>query len=150
MHINDLETPVVLIDQDILDRNLRGMADYCASHRIALRPHTKTHKIPEIGRLQVQYGSAGITVAKVSEAEVMADAGISDIVVVYPVWEKANGDAWPSWPSASGSQSRWIPCSWRKAFRERQRRRVSRSEFDWNSIRACAGAGCPSKPRRSR
>ena len=86
MHINDLETPVVLIDQDILDRNLRGMADYCASHRIALRPHTKTHKIPEIGRLQVQYGSAGITVAKVSEAEVMADAGISDIVVVYPVW----------------------------------------------------------------
>ena len=86
MHINDLETPVVLIDQEILDRNLRRMAEYCASHQIALRPHTKTHKIPEIARLQVKYGSTGITVAKVSEAEVMASAGLSDIVVVYPVW----------------------------------------------------------------
>ena len=76
MHINDLETPVVLIDQEILDRNLRRMAEYCASHQIALRPHTKTHKIPEIARLQVKYGSTGITVAKVSEAEVMASAGL--------------------------------------------------------------------------
>ena len=86
MYINDLETPAILIDQDILDRNLRKMADYCASHKIALRPHTKTHKIPEIARLQVQYGSPGITVAKLSEAEVMAAAGLSDIVIVYPVW----------------------------------------------------------------
>ena len=86
MHIDEIETPAVLIDRDILERNLSRMADYCASHRIALRPHTKTHKIPEIARLQVRYGSRGITVAKVSEAEVMAAAGLPDIVIVYPVW----------------------------------------------------------------
>jgi D-serine deaminase-like pyridoxal phosphate-dependent protein len=62
------------------------MADYCKKHRLALRPHTKTHKIPEIARRQIEYGAPGITVAKLGEADVMADGGISDITVVYPLW----------------------------------------------------------------
>jgi D-serine deaminase-like pyridoxal phosphate-dependent protein len=86
MNIYDLETPAILIDTDTLERNLGSMANYCKTHNLLLRPHTKTHKIPEIAWLQMQYGAPGITVAKVSEAEVMADAGISNIVVVYPVW----------------------------------------------------------------
>lgn len=86
MNIDSLETPALLIDREILDHNLRKMASYCAAHKLALRPHTKTHKIPEIARLQMQYGAAGITVAKLAEAEVMADAGLRDIVVVYPLW----------------------------------------------------------------
>jgi D-serine deaminase-like pyridoxal phosphate-dependent protein len=86
MNIYEIETPAVLIDADTLDRNLRGMANYCKTHSLALRPHTKTHKIPEIARLQMQHGAPGITVAKLAEAEVMANAGMPDIVVVYPIW----------------------------------------------------------------
>ncbi len=86
MHVDDIETPALLIEAEILDRNLRAMAGYCGNHNLALRPHTKTHKIPEIARMQIKYGAPGITVAKVSEAEVMADGGIDDIVIVYPIW----------------------------------------------------------------
>lgn len=86
MTIHELETPAVLIDIDIMDRNLRRMADYCAAHRLVLRPHTKTHKIPQIAKLQMEFGAPGITVAKLGEAEVMADAGIEDILIVYPLW----------------------------------------------------------------
>jgi D-serine deaminase-like pyridoxal phosphate-dependent protein len=86
--IHDLETPALLIDRNVLDRNLSKMASYCKDHKLALRPHTKTHKIPEIARLQLQQGAAGITVAKLGEAEVMANAGIEDILIVYPLWGK--------------------------------------------------------------
>jgi D-serine deaminase-like pyridoxal phosphate-dependent protein len=86
MNIHDLDTPAVLIDIDTLGRNLSGMSNYCHAHNLTLRPHTKTHKIPQIARLQLQYGAPGITVAKLGEAEVMADAGINDILIVYPLW----------------------------------------------------------------
>lgn len=86
MVIDEIETPAVLIEAEILDRNLRAMAGYCGRHGLSLRPHTKTHKIPQIAKLQLEYGAPGITVAKLSEAEVMANAGISDILVVYPLW----------------------------------------------------------------
>jgi D-serine deaminase-like pyridoxal phosphate-dependent protein len=86
MKIDEIDTPAVLIEAETLDQNLRRMSDYCKGHDLALRPHTKTHKIPEIARLQVRYGSTGITVAKLGEAEVMADAGLTDITVVYPLW----------------------------------------------------------------
>jgi D-serine deaminase-like pyridoxal phosphate-dependent protein len=90
MTIDDLDTPAVLIDVERLHRNLARMANYCSERNLVLRPHTKTHKIPEIARLQVQYGSPGITVAKLGEAEVMADAGINDILIVYPLWGERN------------------------------------------------------------
>ncbi len=86
MKIDEIETPAVLIERETLDRNLRTVASYCKKNDLALRPHTKTHKILEIARLQIKYGATGITVAKLAEAEVMADGGISDIVVVYPLW----------------------------------------------------------------
>jgi D-serine deaminase-like pyridoxal phosphate-dependent protein len=69
-----------------MERNIRRLADYCAQHRIALWPHTKTHKSPEIARKQLAAGSPGITVAKVGEAEVMADAGLRDILIAYPCY----------------------------------------------------------------
>lgn len=89
MNIFEIETPAVLIDSATLDRNLFNMASYCKAHNLALRPHTKTHKIPEIARLQLKYGAPGITVAKLAEAEVMADAGMSDITIVYPLWAES-------------------------------------------------------------
>lgn len=86
MHISEVDTPAVLIDLDVLERNLRRAQEYCSSHGIALRPHMKTHKTPEIGRMQVEFGAVGLTCAKLGEAEVMADAGIKDLFIAYPLW----------------------------------------------------------------
>lgn len=91
MKIQDIETPAVLIDLGILEGNLSRMADYCRAHGLALRPHTKTHKIPQIALLQMLHGAAGITVAKLGEAEVMVEAGLKDILIVYPIW---GADKW--------------------------------------------------------
>jgi len=85
MHISELDTPAVVVDLDVLDTNLREMAAYCAQHGLSLRPHTKTHKIPEIARMQIRAGARGITVAKLGEAEVMAREGLDDILVAYPI-----------------------------------------------------------------
>jgi D-serine deaminase-like pyridoxal phosphate-dependent protein len=86
MHRKELSTPALTIDLDILEDNLNRMAHYCKEHGLGLRPHTKTHKTPELARMQVDRGAVGLTVAKVGEAEVMADAGLDDILVAYPVW----------------------------------------------------------------
>ena len=85
MHISELDTPAIVIDLDIMERNLRRAADYAAQHGLRLRPHTKTHKIPALARRQLQLGAAGITVAKVGEAEVMLAAEPRDLLVAYPV-----------------------------------------------------------------
>jgi D-serine deaminase-like pyridoxal phosphate-dependent protein len=85
MHVNELDTPALVVDLDILETNLREMAAYCAGHGLSLRPHIKTHKIPAIAQMQVTSGAHGITVAKLGEAEVMARAGIKDILIAYPI-----------------------------------------------------------------
>src|ERR671913_1774796 len=78
-------TPYVLIDGAKMERNVLKMAEVARVTGVALRPHVKTHKIPGIARNQLEAGAAGITVAKLSEAEVMADGGIEDIFVAYPL-----------------------------------------------------------------
>lgn len=85
MQISDLDTPAVLIDLDVMERNLDRVAAYCREHDLRLRPHTKTHKIPAIGALQLARGAAGLTVAKVSEAEVMLASGTQDLLIAYPI-----------------------------------------------------------------
>ena len=86
MHYRQLSTPALTIDLDVLERNLDQMARYCREHGLGLRPHTKTHKTPEVARMQVERGAAGLTVAKVGEAEVMASAGLDDILVAFPIY----------------------------------------------------------------
>ena len=81
-----LDTPSPWVDLDIMERNLKSMADYCAKHGINLRPHTKTHKIPQFAKRQLELGASGITCAKTGEAIIMAEAGIADIFIAYPVW----------------------------------------------------------------
>jgi D-serine deaminase-like pyridoxal phosphate-dependent protein len=81
----DLETPCLVVDPIILKRNIARMAMVAQTAGVALRPHVKTHKIPEIAKMQLSAGAKGITVAKVSEAEVMAEAGIDDIFIAYPL-----------------------------------------------------------------
>ena len=85
MHVFELDTPALVVDLDVMERNLSRMADYCRRHQLRLRPHTKTHKIPELARKQVESGAAGITVAKLDEAEVMIDAGLDDLLIAYPI-----------------------------------------------------------------
>ncbi len=85
MHISELETPAVVVDIDVMERNLSRVADYCRGHNLLLRPHTKTHKIPELAKRQIAGGATGITVAKLGEAEVMLAAGIDDILIAYPI-----------------------------------------------------------------
>lgn len=86
MKYTDLSTPALTIDLDILERNLDRMAAYCCEHGLRLRPHTKTHKVPEVARMQMERGAVGLTVAKVGEAEVMAAAGLDEILVAFPIW----------------------------------------------------------------
>ncbi|MDF2657698.1 MAG: alanine racemase [Paenibacillus sp.] len=79
------ESPTVLIDLDILDKNLRDTANNASRAGVKLRPHTKTHKSVWLAKEQIRYGAAGITVAKLGEAEVMAEGGIDDILIAFPV-----------------------------------------------------------------
>jgi D-serine deaminase-like pyridoxal phosphate-dependent protein len=83
--LDELETPALLIDLDALEANLTEMAAVAARAGVGLRPHTKTHKSPEIARMQVAAGAAGITCAKLGEAEVMADAGLDDLLIAFPL-----------------------------------------------------------------
>ncbi|HYW47287.1 MAG TPA: alanine racemase [Bryobacteraceae bacterium] len=85
MLISELDTPALVVDLDIMEANLRRAADYARANGLRLRPHTKTHKSTRIGKRQLERGAAGLTVAKVSEAEVMLGAEPADILVAYPI-----------------------------------------------------------------
>jgi D-serine deaminase-like pyridoxal phosphate-dependent protein len=85
MQVSELDTPALVIDLDIMERNLQRVAGYARDHSLRLRPHTKTHKIPALGRKQLDLGAAGLTVAKVGEAQVMLNASPPDLLVAYPV-----------------------------------------------------------------
>ncbi len=83
--IDELDTPALLIDYDAMERNLVAMANHAAVKGIGLRPHVKTHKCPMIAKRQIELGAVGICAAKVSEAEVMVDAGIENVLITSPV-----------------------------------------------------------------
>jgi D-serine deaminase-like pyridoxal phosphate-dependent protein len=78
-------TPYLRVDLDRLRRNVRRTAEWATTNRVALRPHAKTHKSPEIARLQLGQGAVGLTVATLGEAEVFARHGCTDLFVAYPV-----------------------------------------------------------------
>src|SRR2546429_4618660 len=78
----DLDTPALYVDLDALERNIPRMQQQCRAWGVGLRPHVKTHKIPEIAKLQLDAGAIGITVAKVGEAEVLPG---DDVLVAYPL-----------------------------------------------------------------
>ena len=83
MLIHDLDTPTVVCDLDKLERNINSYANNAKSVGIPLWSHTKSHKIPEIAHMQVKSGVVGICCQKVGEAEVMAAAGITNIIIPY-------------------------------------------------------------------
>ncbi|WP_428631243.1 DSD1 family PLP-dependent enzyme [Sphingopyxis sp.] len=81
----DLNTPVLILDIDALDRNIAAMAGLAAHHGVALRPHAKTHKSVEIARRQQAAGAVGLCCAKIGEAEVLASGGVTGILITSPV-----------------------------------------------------------------
>jgi D-serine deaminase-like pyridoxal phosphate-dependent protein len=83
MLAEDLDTPCAVVDLDVMEANLRRCQSYLDKSGLALRPHIKTHKIPEFAHLQIRLGAKGITCQKLGEAEVMVEAGITDILLTY-------------------------------------------------------------------
>lgn len=82
---NMIDTPALLVDLERVKKNLTSMQQKADTAQVKLRPHTKTHKMPYFAKMQMEMGAAGICVAKVGEAEVMADAGIRDIFIATEI-----------------------------------------------------------------
>lgn len=80
-----LNTPVLVLDLDRLDRNIAAMQTKAKDKGVALRPHAKTHKSVDIARRQIAAGAVGVCCAKIGEAEVMADAGVAGVLITSPV-----------------------------------------------------------------
>nr|WP_306267538.1 alanine racemase [Pararhizobium sp. IMCC3301] len=81
-----VETPAVLVDMDVAERNIRTYQDYCDRHSLRLRPHIKTHKLPFLAEYQLAQGAIGITCQKISEAEAMVAGGdMRDILITYNI-----------------------------------------------------------------
>jgi D-serine deaminase-like pyridoxal phosphate-dependent protein len=88
----DVPTPALLLDEDALNRNIARMADFLGARGKGFRPHAKTHKSPQIAQLQLAAGAVGICAAKVSEAIVLARAGIGPILITSPVTTRQKAD----------------------------------------------------------
>jgi D-serine deaminase-like pyridoxal phosphate-dependent protein len=80
-----IDTPALLIDAGRLRANVEAMAAAAREGGVALRPHAKTHKMVEVAALQLEAGAAGLTVAKLGEAEVFVDGGCEDVLIAYPL-----------------------------------------------------------------
>jgi D-serine deaminase-like pyridoxal phosphate-dependent protein len=84
--VDGLDTPCLVVDLDKVDANVGRMAELAAAAGVALRPHAKTHKLIQVARRQLAAGAAGLTVAKLGEAEMLVGHGIGDFLLAYPVW----------------------------------------------------------------
>jgi D-serine deaminase-like pyridoxal phosphate-dependent protein len=98
--VGELPTPIAVIDLDRMEANIARLAGYAREHGIALWPHAKTHKMPPIARMQLAAGAAGLTVAKVGEAEVMAGHGLGPLLLHYPIF---GAEAWRRLAEVAGS-----------------------------------------------
>lgn len=84
--IDQLPTPALVFDSKIVQANIQRMAEYGRKHNLGIRPHTKTHKSLKLAQMQLDAGACGLTVAKVGEAEVMAQLD-AEILIAYPAFD---------------------------------------------------------------
>ena len=80
-----LNTPALVLDLEMLDRNIAEMASFAKAHNVKLRPHSKTHKSADIARRQIAAGALGVCCAKLGEAEALGEAGIESLHITSPV-----------------------------------------------------------------
>lgn len=92
MLVSDIDTPAVLIDMDKVEANLSRAQKHADENGLRLRPHVKTHKLPQLARKQLKLGAIGITAQKLGEAEAMADGGLTDIFLPYNILGAAKLD----------------------------------------------------------
>ncbi len=85
IHKSQLDTPCLVIDIDLLLKNLLTMQQHANTHQIQIRPHCKTHKCSTLAKLQLKYGAVGISAAKLSEAESLVHHGIQSILITSPI-----------------------------------------------------------------
>lgn len=88
--VRELATPCVLVDEERMDANLRRAGIYAEAQGVDLRPHAKTHKSPELARRQIARGATGVCVAKLGEAEAMAEGGVPDLFLAHTLVGEAN------------------------------------------------------------
>ena len=81
MALAEVDTPALLIDLDAFERNLQRMSDFARNAGVRLRPHSKTHKSPDIAKRQIALGAVGVCCQKVSEAEIMVEGGVGNVLV---------------------------------------------------------------------
>jgi len=93
MKIEELPTPALLLDLDVLESNLRTMQDRAGDLGVRLRPHAKTHKCAEVARLQLRFGAKGLTVATLAEARAFLDAAVTDLTWAFPIVPGRIGEA---------------------------------------------------------
>ncbi len=83
--IQDIDTPALLVDYTILERNIERLQRRSEDARLAVRPHMKAHKTPQVAHMQLRAGAIGLTCAKIAEAEAMADAGVEELLIANSI-----------------------------------------------------------------
>ena len=78
MNVADIDTPALLVDLDVMEGNLKKMADYFAGRKCKARPHFKNHKTPALARKQLDSGAIGMTCATLREAEILVEHGVPE------------------------------------------------------------------------
>jgi len=84
-NIDHLDTPAFIVDEAIAKNNITAMQKHCTNQGLKFRPHIKTHKSIRFAKMQLDAGATGINCQKISEAEIMADAGIDDILITFNI-----------------------------------------------------------------
>jgi D-serine deaminase-like pyridoxal phosphate-dependent protein len=84
-HKSEIPTPCLLLDVDVVDQNIKKMADFFSNLDCKLRPHAKTHKLPIIAHKQIRAGAIGITCAKLEDAKAFVEAGIGNILIANEI-----------------------------------------------------------------
>jgi hypothetical protein len=103
----EVDTPALVVDLATFERNLDRMPALLAPTGVAVRPHAKTHKSPEVAAQQIARGAVGVCVAKVAEAEAMVAGGVEDVLVANEVVGRTKLCAWPSSPARLRSVCAW-------------------------------------------
>ena len=85
MKLNQLDTPALIVDLDVVEKNLSSMQSRINQLGMKLRPHTKAHKTPELALQQIAHGAEGVCTSKLGEAEIMAAGGVTDILITTPI-----------------------------------------------------------------
>ena len=159
--VAQMPTPSIVIDATVARHNLERLAEYAKRHGLGIRPHTKTHKSVMIGRMQMEYGAVGLTVAKVGEAKVMTDAA-DDLLMAYPAVDPlrcadlaqlARGHTrWPSTPAPPAARSASWSTSTSACTAPGCRRPMTRWPLlnTFLSNRACGSTGSCSTPAISK